>query len=89
MIVTLGRSVFTHQAGIVQGYICMWLDAYGCGISRQNSFKGGGGGGENVKPLENPNFMKKGKMVISVKIQKFSRSQMTKQTSPLESSREI
>ena len=42
-----------------------------------------------MKPLENPNFMKKGKMVISVKIQKFSRSQMTKQTSPLESSREI
>ena len=38
---------------------------------------------------ENPNFLRKDKMVISVKIQKFSRSQMTKRTSPLESSREI
>ena len=35
------------------------------------------------------NFLKKGKIVISVKIQNFSRSRMTKQTSPLESSREI
>ena len=35
------------------------------------------------------NFLKKGKMVISVKIQNFSRSRMTKRTSPLESSREI
>ena len=35
------------------------------------------------------NFLKKGKIVISVKIQKFSRSRMTKRTSLLESSREI
>ena len=44
-----------------------------------------------VKPRENPNFLKKkwGKMVISVKIQNFSRSRMMKRTSPLESSREI
>ena len=35
------------------------------------------------------NFLKKGKIVISVKIQNFSRSRMTKRTSPLESSREI
>ena len=41
------------------------------------------------KTGENSNFMKKGKMVISVKIQIFSRSRMTKRTSPLESSREI
>ena len=41
------------------------------------------------KTRENSNFLKKGKMVILVKIQKFSRSRMTKQTSPLESSREI
>ena len=40
------------------------------------------------KTLENSNFMKKGKTVISVKIQNFSRSWM-KQTSPLESSCEI
>ena len=41
------------------------------------------------KTRENFNFLKKGKMVISVKIQKFSRSRMTKRTSPLESSSEI
>ena len=41
------------------------------------------------KTRENFNFLKKGKMVISVRIQNFSRSRMTKRTSPLESSREI
>ena len=41
------------------------------------------------KTRENYNFRKKGKTVISVKIQNFSRSRMTKQTSLLESSREI
>ena len=35
------------------------------------------------------NFLKNGKMVISIKIHDFSRSRMTKQTSPLESSHEI
>ena len=45
--------------------------------------------GEECKTRENFNFLKKGKMVISLKIQKFSRSWMTKRTSPLESSREI
>ena len=43
-------------------------------------------------PCETPrksNFLKKGKMDISVKIQNFSRSWMTKRTSPLESSRAI
>ena len=43
----------------------------------------------DCKTLENFNFLKKGKMVILVKIQNFSRSQMMKQTSPLESSREF
>ena len=46
-------------------------------------------GGENVKSLENPIFLKKGKTVILVKTQNFSRSRMTKWTSPLESSHEI
>ena len=41
------------------------------------------------KTQENSNFLKKGRTVISVKIQNFSRSQMTKRISPLESSREI
>ena len=34
-------------------------------------------------------FSKNGKIIILVKIQNFSRSRMTKRTSPLESSREI
>ena len=38
---------------------------------------------------ENPDFLRKDKMVISVKIRNFSISRMTKRTSPLESSREI
>ena len=41
------------------------------------------------KTQEISNFMKKCKMVISVKIRNFSRYWMTKRTSPLESSREI
>ena len=43
----------------------------------------------DCKTLENSNFLKIDKMVISVKIHNFSISRMTKQTSPLESSREI
>ena len=39
--------------------------------------------------LENSNFLKKGKIVILVKIRNFSRSRMMKRTSPLESSHEI
>ena len=38
---------------------------------------------------ENSNFLKKGKILISVKIQIFSRSRMSKRISPLESSHEI
>ena len=41
------------------------------------------------KIRENSNFLKNGKIVISVKIQNFSRSWMMKQTSLLESSRQI
>ena len=41
------------------------------------------------KTRENSNFLKNGKMVISVKIENFYKSQMTKQTLPLESSLEI
>ena len=40
------------------------------------------------KTRENSNFLKNGKMVVSVKIQNFSRSRMMKRISPLESSRE-
>ena len=41
------------------------------------------------KTRKNSNFLKNGKMVISVKIRNFSRSRMKKRTSLLESSREI
>ena len=41
------------------------------------------------KTRENSNFLINGKMVISVKIQNFSRSRMTKRTSSLELTREI
>ena len=41
------------------------------------------------KTRENSNFLKNGKIVISVKIRNFFKSRMTKQTSLLESSREI
>ena len=45
--------------------------------------------GWNCKTWESSNFLKNGKMVISVKIHNFSRSWMIKRTSPLESSHEI
>ena len=45
-------------------------------------------GGECETP-KNLDFLRKNKMVILVKIRNFSRSQKTKRTSPLESSREI
>ena len=43
----------------------------------------------NCKTRENSNFLKNDKIIISVKIRNFSRSRMTKRTSPLESSCEI
>ena len=45
-------------------------------------------GGECETP-KNPDFLRKDKMVILVKIRNFSRSRRMKWTSPLESSREI
>ena len=41
------------------------------------------------KTWENSNFLKKGKIVNSIKIRNFSRSRMTKRTFPLKSSHEI
>ena len=43
----------------------------------------------HCKTRENSNFLKKSKIVILIKIRNFSRSRMMKQTSSLESSREI
>ena len=62
----------------VVGCVCAWN--FGTKFSLRR--------GECETP-ENSNFLKNGKIVISVKIQNFSRSRMTKRTSPLESSREI
>ena len=45
--------------------------------------------GKNVKLGKNSIFLKKGKTIILVGNQKFSRSQMMKQTSQLNSSHEI
>ena len=45
--------------------------------------------GQSCKTRENSNFLKNGKMVISIEIQNFSRSRIKKRTSLLESSREI
>ena len=45
--------------------------------------------GECETPRKSNIFLKKGKIVISVKIRNFFRYRMTKRTSPLESFREI
>ena len=45
--------------------------------------------GEQCKIQEKFSFLGKGKMVILIGNQEFSRSRMTKQTSPLNSSHEI
>ena len=46
-------------------------------------------GGKNVKPRKNSIFLKNCKTVISVENRKFSISQMTKRTLPLNSSSKI
>ena len=86
MIVTLERSSYTHQAGIGWcrvTYARGWMRV--CVEFRDEILLRG----ENVRPRKNPDFLRKEKMVISVKIRNFSRSRMTKRTSLLESSREI
>ena len=45
--------------------------------------------GEECNTRENSDFLKNGKMVISIKIQNFSRSRMMKRTLLLEFSRDI
>ena len=63
----------------------MWLDACVRKFWDKIFFRKG-----ECKTRENSNFLKKGKIVILVKIKNlFSRSRMTKQISPLESSRGI
>ena len=81
----LGKvSVYTPSRGCVRshmhvvGCVCAWN-------FRTKFFLRRG----ECKTREKSNFLKKSKIVISVKIQNFSRSRMTKRTSPLESSHKI
>ena len=83
---TLERSSFTHQAEIglcrvtyARGWMRMYMEFRDEILLR----------GEECETPENPDFLRNDKMVISVKIRNFSRSRMTKWTSPLESSRKI
>ena len=62
----------------VVGYVCAWNFGTKFFLRR----------GE-CKTRENSNFLKNGKIVISVKTRNFYRSRMTKRISPLESSRKI
>ena len=64
--------------------ICMWFVMIVQNFGTKFFLRRG-----ECKTRENSNFLKNGKMVISVKIQNFSSSRTMKQTSPLESSREI
>ena len=71
----IGKVTYAHS------WMCMCVE-----FRDEILFKGAGG---ECETLENPDFLRKDKMVILVKNQNFSRSRMTKRTSPLESSREI
>ena len=64
--------------------ICMWFVVIVHNFGTEFLLRRG-----ECKTRENSNFLKNGKMVISVKIQNFSRSLITKRTSLLESSCEI
>ena len=52
VIGTLSGCHTRHGLGVVRGYVCTWLDAYGRGILRRNSFYGG----ENGRPQKIPIF---------------------------------
>ena len=84
MIVTLGRLALHTKQGLcrvtyARGWMRMWLEFRDKILLR---------GGE-CKPPRKSNFLKKGKMVISVKIQNVFKSRMTKRISPLELPRKI
>ena len=64
--------------------ICMWVVMIVQNFGTKFLLRRG-----ECKTRENSNFRRKGKMIISVKIRNFSKSQMMKRTSPLESSYKI
>ena len=72
-VLELGKVTYAH------GWMCMCMEFRDKILLRR---------GECETPRKS-NFLKKGKIVISVKIRNFSRSRMTKRTFPLKSSHEI
>ena len=72
MIVTLGGLSYPTRSWSSVSLHMHVSDVYVCGISGRNSFKGGGGGGGGgeCETPKKPNFKKKGKIIISLKIQK-------------------
>ena len=85
MIVTLGSQHLHIKQGLCRGgtYARGWM-RMSVEFRDEILLRGG-----ECETPENPDFLRKDKMVISVEIRNFSRSQKTKRTSPLESSREI
>ena len=89
MLLMMASLTFTnHQHFRYKVFVCLSRADGGLGGWAWVVFGCGGLGGK-CKTRKNSNFRKKGKIVILVKIQNFSRSQMTKRTSPLELSRKI
>ena len=89
----IGLSVILTLAGLsypTQSWSCVRLDTHvvGCVCAWNFHMKFFLRRGE-CETSENSNFLKNGKIVISVKTKKFSRSRMMKRISPLESSHEI
>ena len=94
MIVTLGRSALHTKQGLCRvtyahGWMRMCVEFPNEILLRGGGGGGGGGGWGECETPRKSNFLKKGKLVISVKFRNFSRSRMTKRISSLESSHEI
>ena len=70
MVLELGKVTYAH------GWMCMCVEFRDEILLRRGE----------CKTREKSNFIKKGKIVISVKIRNFSRSRMTKRTFSLKSS---
>ena len=92
-LIAIGLSVIRTLAGLsypIRSWSCVGLRMHvnGCVCAWNFGTNFFFRKGECETP-ENSNFLKNGKIIISVKIQKFSRSRMTKRISPLESSCEI
>ena len=92
-LTTIGFSVIGTLAGLLYptrywSWVTLHMHVVGCVCAWNIGMKFFLRRGE-CKTRENSNFLKNGKIVISVKIRNFSRSQMTKRISPLELSRKI